>query len=446
MSPFHNADLDTSDFDHDVEMEDNPPPVPARGQSYISDISKRVSTTYSDQEGPRSPPRSPRLRHMYPSVPSGDLENLNEAASGKDPLGARAHNKLSKARGEASESKPKDSQEKLNTVLSDPHYQQISKELQDEVRRRQEYETMLNARDTQLSEVRSKAKSELEEKNKELEDINAANQGSHQLTDQYLVDRITLLRYSIRNFSIQYFEGELKHEPKIVRSKYFDTFVVPETKTWSGRHEVLTAILRSSSWCSSLIQATLWRVFCRMVFGEFRWAGSFAEDMLSLHRLLRPAPSLDNQPNHDAERKFQTWRANTSTLLLDRLDLKKGNETSKEIGDCRREIVHHFFEALEPYLRSKKDVRQALFDIVSEAITLDQELSRQVAKFSWVFESEESDPSDSRKKYFQLPVAPGLKKRGKSSGEDFKTEISLLPVEVSYVPVVMDGERGGRRG
>lgn len=87
-----------------------------------------------------------------------------------------------------------------------------------------------------------------------------------------------------------------------------------------------------------------------------------------------------------------------------------------------------------------------MFDIVGEAITLDQELSRQVAKFSWVFESEESDPSDSRKKYFQLPVAPGLKKRGKSSGEDFKTEISLLPVEVSYVPVVMDGERGGRRG
>ena len=75
----------------------------------------------------------------------------------------------------------------------------------------------------------------------------------------------------------------------------------------------------------------------------------------------------------------------------------------------------------------------------------------------WVFDTDDSgmafDPRIMRLENGQkqpavardvcLVIKPGMVKRGKSSGEDYGTEIVLLPMEVSVEPVV---ERTSDRG
>jgi hypothetical protein len=88
--------------------------------------------------------------------------------------------------------------------------------------------------------------------------------------------------------------------------------------------------------------------------------------------------------------------------------------------------------------------------IIADAIALDKEISRQVARVEWVFprrdaKSPQFDPaimeltqgetSSRTHQEVVLVVAPGLRKRGKSSGTDFDVENWLLPIEVSCEPL-----------
>ena len=83
-------------------------------------------------------------------------------------------------------------------------------------------------------------------------------------------------------------------------------------------------------------------------------------------------------------------------------------------------------------------------DIIHEALDLDQLFSKQVAEIYWHMGADEPgsfdeafmevQPGEKRTvdgQKVQLVVAPGLMKRGRSTGEDYETEIMLLKMTVS---------------
>lgn len=124
---------------------------------------------------------------------------------------------------------------------------------------------------------------------------------------------------------------------------------------------------------------------------------------------------------------------------MNKLDLSEGSSAHKSVSRFESDVLDEFQAIFEHC--SESDFGDGLSDILKNAINLDMELSRQVAKYSWVFETGEFDTSTMDlvgdykpgEKDIQLIVAPGVKKRGKSTGEDFNVEIPLLLTQVYYV-------------
>jgi hypothetical protein len=163
--------------------------------------------------------------------------------------------------------------------------------------------------------------------------------------------------------------------------------------------------------------------------------------------------SQDFRPDPETERKFQTWSATTTNLLMDAVDLNEGGDAYKELENRKQAICDKICEAIGPFTRHVDEgFEQEILKILDDAIVLDKEISKQVARVIWVFDHGEFDHSSMvleggekpqiGSKEVQLVVAPGLKKRGKSTGEDFKLENTLLLTEVSCEPVQSLAERG----
>lgn len=164
----------------------------------------------------------------------------------------------------------------------------------------------------------------------------------------------------------------------------------------------------------------------------------------------------DFRPDPEAERKFQAWRATTTNLVMDAVNLNEGGDAHEKLEKQKLGIRDDIYEAIEPFARYvDAGFKQEILKILEDAIVLDKEISKQVARVIWVFDRGEFDHSSMvlegeekpqiGRKEVQLVVAPGLKKRGKSTGEDFKLENMLLRTEVSCEPVQSFSERGIRR-
>lgn len=149
----------------------------------------------------------------------------------------------------------------------------------------------------------------------------------------------------------------------------------------------------------------------------------------------------------EAKRKFQMWRASTTTLLLDakKLDQRDDHGTHRGLN----EKVESICESLRVFSKSKdKELIDQLFRIVNEALNLDKLISKQVAEVIW-----DSDLGKNSGQFNQdlmelwrgkeqtgdsgnvwLVSAPGMIKCGKSTGEDFNVENILLKMEVAWEP------------
>jgi hypothetical protein len=169
---------------------------------------------------------------------------------------------------------------------------------------------------------------------------------------------------------------------------------------------------------------------------------------------------LDND-NPEAERKFQVWTATTTGHLLDSMVTEEGSESFKVIQINKEFFVAKICDTIDPFLRSREGGHaQELLRILDNAIALDKEISRQVARVEWVFpgkggesvydpatmELEKGEEPYKTNQEIVLAISPALKKRGKSTGEDFKLENLLLPLEVSCEQVVDSKSRGFGRG
>lgn len=167
--------------------------------------------------------------------------------------------------------------------------------------------------------------------------------------------------------------------------------------------------------------------------------------------LIKLAEDNDLISNLEAKRKFQMWKANTTTLLLDAIKAKQedGHEAHRK---CVEEIVQNIVEALRSISKSKdKDLRDQISHLIDEALDLDKLINSQVAEVTWLSDirqnaerfnedlmeteqGEKKQMEDSEDVVTLVCTAPALFKRGKSTGEDFNVENMLLKMTVSCIP------------
>jgi hypothetical protein len=158
---------------------------------------------------------------------------------------------------------------------------------------------------------------------------------------------------------------------------------------------------------------------------------------------------LSEERDPEAERKFQVWNATTTGLLLE-ANARMGPQAEKNQSEEKEWFIAKIFETIGPFLRARGDHVQQLGRIIDDALALDREISRQVARVEWVFPNsgteklmfdpetmklEKGEKASKDNQNVLLVVAPGMKKRGKSTGDDFKDESLLIPMEVTCEPV-----------
>ncbi|KAL8852863.1 MAG: hypothetical protein Q9221_002239 [Calogaya cf. arnoldii] len=320
----------------------------------------------------------------------------------------------------------------------------------------------LERKNQEINEIRQQANVVLQEKEQERDDyykrwkqatselnkILAQSQGFQQVTDQELIQRATQLRYNIRNFADEHFVDEVK-DKKGVRS-----FYASAKRYLKVSPKILDTFMSSPSKDPIVVKAYLWAFIAENIFGKFCWAGPETSRAMShLTLTLTAEPGDDGYASSpDAKRIFQTWRANTTNLLIsaDNLDGDDGHGAHQ--GN-NQETVQEILHTLRPFSQlSDRDLADEVSNIVLEALVLDKMISRQVAEVTWLFDSEQTSTLDSDDKRASdvhnvwLVVAPGMTKRGKSTGADFSLGSVLLEREIWYDPGTYDGPEENYRG
>ncbi|ROW15755.1 hypothetical protein VPNG_02134 [Cytospora leucostoma] len=285
----------------------------------------------------------------------------------------------------------------------------------------------------------------------ELDTLRSQRQGFYQVTDDCLTTLIRQLRYSILSFSIQYFGGEPQTPAGAEVGSSWGKKIMEDTTPGS---RAFNDYLDSRKHCPSIIQAFIWRVLSHVVFDRVHWVGDrdLRWKVLELYNQLEPKDSNLSLPTrYEQFRKFQVWRASTTGLVLDLLATRSPSGMDNETSTLRSLYAERISKSVAPFFRSKPDGHlDLLCQIIQEAVDLDQEISRQVARVQWVFEptstdhpfsfsnqagameleKDEINPPD-EDPMVHLVIAPGVKKRGRSTGECFDEEVWLVPMEVT---------------
>lgn len=163
---------------------------------------------------------------------------------------------------------------------------------------------------------------------------------------------------------------------------------------------------------------------------------------------IEPAWNDTSASGLDAEPKFQMWRAKTTNLLLDSEELAQ-----KDSHGAPRRLNWSNFQAICTLLSSiskskDKGLTDQLSQIVNEALDLDKLISTQAAEVIWYFDLKKISgqfnqdwvkPQDGEKQTGDsenvwLVSAPGMIRRGKSSGEDFDSKTIVLKLEIFFEP------------
>jgi hypothetical protein len=303
---------------------------------------------------------------------------------------------------------------------------------------RQQWESKGKQYDADLKDIKSRWKQAA----KELNGLRAQGRGFYQVTDNYLCDLITQLRYKIRDFGIQYFSEKFSKRPKFVQNGVWKEYMVPTT-----RDERYLDLVNCSETRPSVIQAFMWNLIFHEIFCKYKWAGPASLPVVELCKNLEScmADGTSSPADIEATRRLHTWRATTVGLLLDSMNQQKRREADSELQRWK-DRLHIEVESNLSLLRAKgqKDCQRDFFDIIDEAVKIDKEISRQVSRVTWSFGVENGaqalDPAimDLRTGEAFVPnsevtlvTSPGVIKQGKSTGEGFESSIYLLKMEVS---------------
>lgn len=335
----------------------------------------------------------------------------------------------------------------------------------------------LNTSEQDLNELLQKKDQALEyfrkdwkQANNELNKVLAQGQGFYQVTDNELIEKAKILRFNIRNFADQQFVGGS------IDVKSSDSFSKSIEEHVGTSHDVIITCMKDSSRRLIIVRAYLWGTLTNDIFGKFHWAGTHVsksmyrlEDILGKKSLVvsswndfdlkMPLAPFADDTDFEAKRKFQMWRANKTTLLLDsmKFDQAYDHESHRK---WVKEKVRDIYELLGPFSKSKgKDLKDQLFRLVDEALDLDKVISKQVAEVIWDFglqkrsgqfnqglmELQQSNQQTSDCENVLLVSAPAMIKRGKSTGKDFDVENILLEMEASWEPRTIEHVGGSHK-
>jgi hypothetical protein len=121
-------------------------------------------------------------------------------------------------------------------------------------------QTELQDRDAALEDIRQRWKTAARELGKVRQ---SQEQGRYQVTDSYLIELASQLRYNVRSFAIQHFSGEIKSKLEIEMTRFY-RYIQETTESYQ-------AYLTSPEHMHYIIQAFLWRVLRYEVFESFWW-------------------------------------------------------------------------------------------------------------------------------------------------------------------------------
>lgn len=144
------------------------------------------------------------------------------------------------------------------------------------------------------------------------------------------------------------------------------------------------------------------------------------------------------------------WKATTSALIMEYLRDTHDEKAQEEDEWFHRDASKALLKVIGPFIRSShEEVLNDLIYIIKSFIVLDKEICRQAACVYWILppsqdlvrfnpnymlvENGEASPQPGQ--HVGLVMAPALMKRGKSTGENFETEYSLLKMGVTCVPL-----------
>ncbi|KAL5338346.1 hypothetical protein BJX70DRAFT_366852 [Aspergillus crustosus] len=339
----------------------------------------------------------------------------------------------------------------------------VERSLQAEIGLREKAQQEVRQKNSDLDVLRKRWKQAA----RELDKSRSQNQGFYQVTDNYLIELTSRLRYNVRNFAIQYFSGEVKMKTRLKpenKPKLWDTYMGATTPVPQDCELFLLSDRRPS-----VIQAFLWRFLVGAIFDNFRWAGETGISLRNMCRSLRPDGQYANATTPiipDEERRFQMWLASTTVLVLDAGSApSKAKETASDVDRKIKSLVENVRDVIDNFaVLTDPGYTQELTRIIEEAVQLDIEICRQVARIEWVFpppgkevafdsevmrlDNQETASKDkgAEKQSVQLVMCPAMKKRGKSTGDEFGAPATLLvPMEVSCQAVGGDFEARGRK-
>ncbi|EJT69032.1 hypothetical protein GGTG_13429 [Gaeumannomyces tritici R3-111a-1] len=282
----------------------------------------------------------------------------------------------------------------------------------------------------------------------ELRKKTMARPAPSQVTDEYLVNEMRKLRYTIRNFAVSYFEGPPRD-------------IDPNQLKKTEWHDKIAAIFPEADWilqyimsnekCPSIAQALLWEVLQIWVFGSFRWAGKLGESLQALKSSLAPDPETSS--TSDSVKKYYKWRAETANLVLASMTGIDGQPIPNEAFESwKLGCIEGMRYLINPFLRKSDHTDKSYVDdlsqILDQALALDREMSVQVSPVVLFkrdvkpplhfkqdeMELEHGETLSTADQQVFLVVSPAMMRRGNSSGEDFDQERILLPMEISCSP------------
>jgi hypothetical protein len=149
---------------------------------------------------------------------------------------------------------------------------------------REEAEEDVRETQTELDEIRRYWK----QTTRELDKLQRQGQqsGFYQITDNYLVQLINVLRYNIRNLAVQYFSEPVAtamgNEDDASPLSVYLRFANPRTV-------IRNSFLNDVEQRPKIIQAFLWKVLVTETSGKLRWAGRSSFSLWNLQDALKPS-------------------------------------------------------------------------------------------------------------------------------------------------------------
>ncbi|CAH0056309.1 unnamed protein product [Clonostachys solani] len=320
-------------------------------------------------------------------------------------------------------------------------------------RKMKDQQAMLDDAVKELNKSKETAATARQGQLKAISELNKAmrlNQGSDQSTDTQLVQKMVELRNNIRTWSLTYFITEFENTPRLCRQ---DMEILYELGLDSVmRKDCFERSLQDTTIRPTVARSVLWAVLQRDLFRQYLWViRPFGRWVRDTHKFLSSKMMMKYSQDFDEKsHKFNIWRANGNGMFS-----QAPRPGQKRM--CRNrtitQLVTSTMRLLKPLLASQdqKDAEGELYQIIDQALALDEELCQQVADLSVRYLEDSSGLVGARfnpramtteigskdataEDVVSVVLAPALIKRGNSAGNDFNKQVILVPMEVICEP------------